>query len=84
MDPLDKLKDAWKSQDYSKHKVSTQDIYKMLHSKSSTIVKWIFYISIIEFLVINCINLFTDMDKYLDIYKEMGIYNIITVSTVIS
>jgi hypothetical protein len=84
MDQLDKLKDAWKSQDYSKHKVSTNDIYKMLHSKSSSIVKWIFYISIIEFIFINCINLFTDMDKYLDIYKEMGMYNIILVSTVIS
>ena len=84
MDELDRLKDAWKSQDYSKHKVSSKDIFKMLHAKSSSYVKWIFYISIIEFLVINCINLFTDMDKYLDIYKEMGIYNIITVSTVIS
>jgi hypothetical protein len=52
MDQLDKLKDAWKSQDYSKHKVSTNDIYKMLHSKSSSIVKWIFYISIIEFIFI--------------------------------
>ena len=47
MDELDKLKGAWKTQDYTKHKVSTNDIYKMLHSKSASYVKWIFYISII-------------------------------------
>jgi hypothetical protein len=56
MDELDKLKGAWKTQDYTKHKVSTNDIYKMLHSKSASYVKWIFYISIIEFSVIIVLN----------------------------
>jgi hypothetical protein len=84
MDQLDKLKDAWKSQDYSKHKVSTNDIYKMLLAKSTSYVKWIFYISIIEFLVVIALNLLIDNDKYLDLYIQMGMKNMIQIVTVIS
>jgi hypothetical protein len=84
MDQLDKLKEAWKSQDYSKHKVSTNDIYKMLLAKSTSYVKWIFYISIIEFLVIIALNLLIDNDKYLDLYIQMGMKNMIQIVTVIS
>ncbi len=84
MDELDKLKTTWKSQDYSKHKVSTSDIYKMLHAKSSSYVKWIFYISIIEFLIVILLNIFVDNDKYLSIYNEMGMKTALIVMTVIS
>ena len=83
MDELDKLKGAWKSQDYSNHKVSSTDIYKMLQAKSSSYVKWIFYISIFEFLLVIILNLTFDNDKYLVIYKEMGMHDlIITVSAI--
>ncbi|MFK5879444.1 MAG: hypothetical protein QM478_08100 [Flavobacteriaceae bacterium] len=84
MDELDKLKGAWKSQDYSNHKVSSTDIYKMLQAKSSSYVKWIFYISIIEFLLVIVLNLTFDNDKYLDIYDEMGMHNLIIVGSIIS
>jgi hypothetical protein len=84
MDQLDKLKDAWKSQDYSKHKVSTNDIYKMLHSKSTSYVKWIFYISIIEFLFVIVLNLSIDRDKYLDFYIQMGMKSMIIIVSIIS
>ena len=84
MDELDKLKGAWKSQDYSDHKVSVTDIYKMLHAKSSSYVKWIFYISIIEFLLVIILNLVFDNDKYLSIYDEMGMRNLIMVVSIIS
>jgi hypothetical protein len=84
MDDLDKLKGAWKNQDYSKHKVSTNDIYKMLHAKSTSYVKWIFYISIIEFLVIIALNIFIDKDQYLDFYIQMGMKNMIIIVSVIS
>lgn len=84
MDELDKLKDAWKAQDYSKDKVSTEDIYKMLHAKSSSYVKWIFYISIIEFLLVIILNVFVDSDKYMSIYNEMGMRTTLQIMTVIS
>ena len=84
MDELDKLKTAWKSQDYSEHKVSTADIYKMLHAKSSSYVKWIFYISIIEFILVIILNLFVDNDKYLSIFNEMGMKTSLQIMTVIS
>ncbi len=84
MDKLDKLKSAWKSQDYSNHKVSTSDIYKMLLAKSSSYVKWIFYISIIEFALIIIINLSFDNKKYMKIYEEMGMQNMILAFTILS
>ncbi|MDT0551784.1 hypothetical protein [Urechidicola vernalis] len=81
MDDLDKLKGAWKKQDYSKHKVSINEIYKMLHAKSSSYVKWIFYISIIEFVLMNSIMFFRDMDKDMAFYKEIGLYGFISISS---
>jgi len=84
MDELDKLKGAWKSQDYSNHKVSSTDIYKMLHQKSSSYVKWLFYISIAEFLLVIIINITFDNGKYLKFYDKVGIHDLITIITVIS
>ena len=49
LDELDLLKKDWKKQDAHLPKVSKADIYTMLLKKSSSIVKWIFIISIIEF-----------------------------------
>jgi hypothetical protein len=84
MDELDKLKGAWKAQDYTKYKVSTNDIYKMLHAKSTSYVKWIFYISIIEFLVVIALNLSIDNDKYLDFFVQMGMKNMLLIVTIFS
>lgn len=84
MDELDKLKDAWKVQDYSSDKVSTNDIYKMLHSKSTSYVKWIFYISIAEFLLVTLLSLFIDKRKYLSVYEKMGMTVTLQILTVIS
>ncbi len=84
MDALDKLKGAWKSQDYSKHRVSSTDIVKMLHAKSSSYVKWIFYISIFEFVFIILLNLLVDNNKNMAIFNDMGMENMILTITVIS
>lgn len=84
MDEIDKLKSAWKHQDYSEHKVSTDEIYRMLHRKSSSYVKWIFIISIIEFVLINSIVLFRDIKKDLKFYHDIGIESIITAISIIS
>lgn len=49
MDELDLLKKHWKQDDYQYPKVSKSDIYKMILKRSSSIVKWIFVISLLEF-----------------------------------
>ncbi|MDC9722916.1 MAG: hypothetical protein PSN34_09090 [Urechidicola sp.] len=79
MDELDKLKGAWKSQDYSSHKVSSADIYKMLQAKSTSYVKWIFYISVIEIsfgFVFGITSSFSRSHQIsLKLIKEAGFYN---------
>lgn len=49
MEELELLKKDWQKKDTSLPKLSYDEIYNMLWKKSSSIVKWIFYISIIEF-----------------------------------
>jgi uncharacterized membrane protein YhdT len=50
MDNLDLLKQKWQNTTQELPKLSYQDIHKMLLKKSSSIVKWIFLISILELL----------------------------------
>ncbi|WP_223034133.1 hypothetical protein [Hanstruepera marina] len=49
MDELDLLKRDWKKTEDDFPKLSYNDIYKMILKKSSSIVKWIFIISLLEF-----------------------------------
>jgi uncharacterized membrane protein YhdT len=51
MDELELLKKDWQSDRPKYPELSYDDIYKMSHAKSSSIVKWIFYISLIELSV---------------------------------
>ena len=49
MDELELLKKNWKSQEDHYPKLTYDEIYKMILKKSSSIVKWIFIISLLEF-----------------------------------
>ncbi|MFD2519102.1 hypothetical protein [Salinimicrobium flavum] len=51
MDELDLLKQNWKKQEEDLPRLTYEQIYKMLWKKSSSIVKWIFVISIVELLL---------------------------------
>lgn len=51
VDELELLKKDWKKQDNNLPKLSKEDIYPMLLKKSSSVVKWILFISIAEFAV---------------------------------
>lgn len=84
MDELDKLKGAWKAQDYSAHRVSQDEIYRMLHRKSSSMVKWIFIISIIEFVLINSLVFIRDVKRDIIFYQEIGIGTWVTVISILS
>ena len=50
---LSHYKKAWKNQPDENNKISQNEIYKMTQSKSTSIVKWIFIIGILEFVVMN-------------------------------
>ena len=49
MDELELLKKDWQKEDSKYPKLTYDEIYKMILKKSSSIVKWIFIISLIEF-----------------------------------
>ena len=74
MDELDFLKQHWnKDEDFPK--VDKEGIRKMLHNSSSSIVKWIFYISILELLAGLALNFLlpndTDINPDSDIVSTL-------------
>lgn len=76
MDELELLKKDWKRQEQKFKQVSEQDIYNMLHKSSSSIVKWIFYISIGEFLIFRLLDFTIFFDESLiQKLKQYHIYN---------
>jgi len=64
MDDLDLLKKDWKKQEKNLPHLSYDEIYKMIWKKSSSIVKWIFIISIIEFLLGAVLNFVLADEEY--------------------
>ena len=76
MDELDLLKKDWKKQEGSFQQISEKEIYGMLHKGSSSIVKWILIISVLEFLFLRLLDLsiFLD-DEYSNRMKEHHIYD---------
>lgn len=76
MDQLEILKKQWQSSEQEHPKVSYNDIYKMLLKKSSSVVKWIFVISVAELLFWISIQLIIP-EKNMEIMNEMGIGDIL-------
>lgn len=70
MEELDLLKKDWKRSENSFNQLSEKEIYRMLHKKSSSIVKWILIISILELLLWNAVSFFYNSDEYLKILKH--------------
>ena len=81
MDELDKLKKEWQSREQELPKISYNDIYKMLLKKSSSIVKWIFIISIAELLFWISLYLIIPEDN-IELMHEMGIGKILYYSNI--
>lgn len=73
MDKLENLKDLWKSQAETSLSYTKEDILSMVRKKSSSIVKWILVISILEFLLPYALILFTDLETPGRIYAEYGL-----------
>ena len=75
MDVLDKYKKAWENQPEDSQKVSRDEIFKMTHARSSSIVKWIFIIGLLEVIILNLSYFFFDMEKVNQEYKQLGLEN---------
>lgn len=84
MDELELLKRDWERKGERLPRLTYDEIYKMIWKKSSSIVKWIFYISIIEFVFWTTINiLFTDAESW-ELFKTLHLYEFTIVLTTIN
>ena len=63
MKELDLLKKDW-HKNTAFEQVSEVEIYKMLHMRSSSIVKWILIVSLLEFVILNGIAFFLNDKTY--------------------
>jgi hypothetical protein len=70
MKELDLLKKDWQKNDNSFKQVSEIEIYKMIHKQSSSIVKWILIISILEVVLWTSISVIFNSDDYLKKLKH--------------
>ena len=64
MDELELLKKDWKNNNEQFKQVSENEIYGMLQKSSSSIVKWIFIISIFEIILWTILGFLTNNDSY--------------------
>ena len=69
MKELDLLKKDWQKNETSFEQVSEKDIYGMIHKRSSSIVKWILILSILEFVFWFVLGLGINID---DDFKRMN------------
>lgn len=77
MDELELLKKDWKKTDAQFKQVSEQEIYSMLHKSSSSSVKWILIVSILEFIILNGLSLITNdelSDKFEKLHPYLSIF----------
>lgn len=81
MDQLENLKKHWQESEQELPKLSYESIYKMLLKKSSSIVKWIFIISVLELLFWISLN-FLIPESQKAVIEDMGISKIIYYSNI--
>jgi len=72
MDSLNKYKEVWQNQGIE-NPLDKNSLNKLIHKRSSSIVKWIFYVSLFEFGFVLLLNLIipTDWEQY----KTYGLYH---------
>jgi len=81
MDELELLKKDWKKNDTQFKQVSENEIYGMLHKSSSSIVKWIFIISVLEIALWTGLGFLTNNDTY---WKMLDKYHLKTFMLIVS
>jgi len=83
MDELELLKKDWKMREQKQPQLSYDDIYTMLFKKSTSIVKWIFIISIAELIFWTGLSFFTPKSSY-EILERFGVSQILWMTNIIN
>ena len=83
MEELDLLKKDWQKAN-AFEQISEAEIYKMLHKKSSSIVKWLLIIGILEFVFWNIVTVFINDEKYQLKINEYGVSNFMLIINIIN
>ncbi|NHM03007.1 hypothetical protein [Flavobacterium difficile] len=84
MDELELLKKDWKKNDGQFKQVSENEIYGMLHKSSSSIVKWIFIISIIELLLGPLLGILLSSKEYNLMLERYHLKTVILIFSIIN
>lgn len=84
MDELDILKKDWKRQEKNLPHVDSSEIEQMMHKKSTTIVKWIFIISIAEFIFWIGIESLSFFDDSYELINDLGLGTFYRVSLIVN
>jgi len=72
-DELELLKKDWQKKEIAVPKLSYADIHKMIWKKSSSIVKWILIISILEFALPHLLYLVPSWKDGMQVYENIGV-----------
>jgi len=83
MDELELLKKDWKSKESELPKLSYDELYGMIWKRSSSIVKWIFIISIIEFVLPHLVYLLPSAREGMQFYADLGLKNLMWGITIV-
>ena len=84
IDELELLKKDWQKKDEYLPKLSYDEIHNMIWKKSSSIVKWILTISILEFTLPHLLLLAPSYRENMDIYDKLGLQDILIGLSIIS
>lgn len=82
MEGLDLLKKDWQKE-RNFPKITESEIYKMIHKKSSSIVKWIFIISVLEILFWVGLNFLLSDDRQKEMVRMIHLETFTNIGTVI-
>lgn len=74
-DELELLKKDWQKKTADLPRLSYEEIHKMIWKKSSSIVKWILIISILEFTLPQLLIFAPPMEEAMQIYDHIGVSN---------
>ena len=77
MDELELLKKDWNKEHHDYPKLTYDEIYKMILKKSSSIVKWIFIISLLEFVFWGVISFALKDHENMQRFKSYNVESII-------
>ena len=84
MEELDLLKKDWKKNENSFKQISENEIYKMIHKNSSSVVKWIMIIGIAEFIIISGLGIFVSDDNYAKTLEKNHVATLMSVLTYVN